>query len=261
MPRKRSAAEAQLDLAKAAEEVAKAYAAFCREMESMLVQLSRAMLFCDVQQRHSMLVQLGEAMPLWDAQQHHSMMVQLGRLIPFWDVSKKPTAKSPVMEPTDWEADFLGGIGKRLAVLEAESSLERLAEYEGKKPKKKKSKEKEEEEEVKKPNIQQRNIQQRQRRIYSAKAAANKVMVAIDSIQNTLRKPGSHLVPEATKLSLQQCLAECEDNLILLNRIQDGDGNCGLEMPDVKKALATAKKYEALFSATVRTYGGPARAR
>ena len=131
MPRKRSAAEAQLDLAKEAEEMAKAYVAFCR-----------AMLFCDVQQRHSMLVQLGEAMPLWDAQQHHSMMVQLGRLLPFWDVSKKPTAKSPVMEPTDWEADFLGGIGKRLAVLEAESSLERLAEYEGKKPKKKKSKEK-----------------------------------------------------------------------------------------------------------------------
>ena len=68
-------------------------------------------------------------------------------------------------------------------------------------------------------------------------------------------------MPEATKLPLQQCLAEFEDNLILLNRIQLGDGNGGLEMPDVKKALATAKKHEALFSATVRTYGGPARAR
>ena len=90
-------------------------------------------------------------------------------------------------------------------------------------------------------------------------AAATKIVAAINNIQNTLRKPGSHLVPEATKLPLQQCLAELEDNLtsILLNRVQLGDGNGGLEMPDVKKALATAKKHEALFSATVRTYGGP----
>ena len=90
----------------------------------------------------------------------------------------------------------------------------------------------------------------------TAKAAATKIDAAIHNIQSLLRNTGSHLVPEATKLPLQQCLAEFEDNLILLNRIQLGDGNGGLEMPDVKKALATAKTREALFSATIRTYGG-----
>ena len=93
----------------------------------------------------------------------------------------------------------------------------------------------------------------------TAKAAATKIEKALNRIQSTLRKPGSHLVPELSKLPLQQCLAAFEDHLVTLNRIKIGDCNDDLEIPDVKKLIADAKKHEALFSATIRTYGGPAR--
>ena len=48
-----------------------------------------------------------------------------------------------------------------------------------------------------------------------------------------------------------------DDSKTELNRPDDGVG--GLAIPDVKKALATARKHEAVFNATARTYGGPAR--
>ena len=88
----------------------------------------------------------------------------------------------------------------------------------------------------------------------AAASAAKKFETCIASIQKSLRAPGANLVPVVAKEPLMKILTELEESLAAINAVAGGLATSAPMPDDLKHVFQMAKKHEALWLLSLRTY-------